>query len=147
MEGLGRLDQARGSHGEDSRACRHHGREGLERILLDGTGAGAMAGGAGESRVSATHAGHRVRHRAVSLEQAERGAGHDRLGQCEAGQGEEGKGAGTQGPGHCDIVTPERTEGQAASPAWRWVTRFGLLPPGDAAAARSRSAPPPLPAV
>ncbi len=79
--------------------------------MLDGAGAGGMAGAAGESQVSTAHAGHRVRDRAVSLEQAERGAGHDRLGQREAGQGEEGKGAGAQGPGHWEIVTPERTGG------------------------------------
>jgi hypothetical protein len=99
-EGLGRLDPVCGGHGEDNRVCRHHGREDLEWIPLDGAGAGGMAGAAGESRVSAAHGGHRMRRCAVSLEQAERGAGHDRLGQCEAGQGEEGQAAGAEGPGH-----------------------------------------------
>ena len=99
-EASDRLDPARGGHGEDGHACRRHGREDLERILLDGTGAGGMAGAAGESPVPATHVRHRVRDRAVPLEQAERGTGRRGLGQQERGQSGEGEAAGAQGLEH-----------------------------------------------
>ena len=117
VEGLGRLDPARGGHDEGSRACRHHGREDLERILLHGTGAGGMAGAVGERRVLVTHVGHRVCSRVVALEQAERGTGCRRLGQQEGGQRGEGEATGAQGLEHQEgKVTDGPASGQRLDP-------------------------------
>jgi len=99
-ESSGRLDPASGSHGEDRHPRRRHGREGLERIMLDCTGARGMAGAPGESRARTAHAGHRVRGRAMALEQAERRTGRRRLGQQEGGQRGESEAAGAQGLEH-----------------------------------------------
>jgi hypothetical protein len=68
--------------------------------VLDGTGAGGMAGAPGESRVPPGHTGHRVRNRPVSLEKAERGAGRRRLSQQEGGQSPEGEAAGAESLEH-----------------------------------------------
>ena len=96
----GRLDPARGSHGEDSLARRRHGGEDLVPIPLNGTGAGGVTGVAGEGRLVATHVGHPVRNSVVPLEEAQRGTGYDRLDQQERSQRGEREAAGAQGLEH-----------------------------------------------
>ena len=61
----GRLDPARGSHGEESHARRRHGREDLEPIPLDGARAGGMTGAGAQRRCVAAEPslGHRCRGR------------------------------------------------------------------------------------
>ena len=59
-DGPDRLDPASGSHGDNRRACRHHGREYLERTRLDGADAGGVAGAVAEGGVPVIHTGHRV---------------------------------------------------------------------------------------
>ena len=117
-ESPARLDPASRSHGDDRRAGWLHGREYLERIAMDGLGAGGVAGVGPKGRVPAIRAGHRMRARRVPLEQTEHGAPHGRLGQQKRGQGREGEGAaGAQGPKHQgDKVTEGRTQGQPATP-------------------------------